>query len=196
MRLKQLLGIVLFAGARTMAADTVSQSGDDLATNQNSADAQKAGATTVSARPVARGGDSSIIEISGSGDDDDQGHEADAARRAVMDIPNSVLPGTFARRPPWARRREIMVRDAATAERTSRVWALQTTTVLRSPEHVVVLVTPTRSTDACATSRDERDCGQRRCHAARDCCAGTCCAGCHNSRKNSGEGRGSDALQV
>src|SRR6476661_2645138 len=94
MRLKQLLGIVLLAGVSAMAADTVSQSGDVLATNQNSAAAQKPGATTrIGKISVARGGDGLNIEISGSGPMTAKTMKLTHPDRVVVDIPNSVLQG-------------------------------------------------------------------------------------------------------
>ena len=104
MRLKQLLGIVLLAGVSAMAADTVSQSGDVLATNQNSAAAQKPGATTrIGKISVARGGDGLNIEISGSGPMTAKTMKLMHPDRVVVDIPNSVLQG---------RAREIPVNSA------------------------------------------------------------------------------------
>jgi type IV pilus assembly protein PilQ len=94
MRLKQLLGIVLLAGVSAMAADTVSQSGDVLVKNQNSAAAQKPGATTrISKISVARGGDGLNIEISGSGPMTAKTMKLTHPDRVVVDIPNSVLQG-------------------------------------------------------------------------------------------------------
>ena len=94
MRLKQLLGIVLLAGVSAMAADTVSQSGDVLVKNQNSAAAQKPGATTrISKISVARGGDGLNIEISGSGPMTAKTMRLTHPDRVVVDIPNSVLQG-------------------------------------------------------------------------------------------------------
>jgi type IV pilus assembly protein PilQ len=94
MRLKQLLGIVLLAGVSAMAADTVSQSGDVLATNQNNAAAQKPGATTrIGKISVARGGDGLNIEISGSGPMTARTMKLTHPDRVVVDIPNSVLQG-------------------------------------------------------------------------------------------------------
>src|SRR4051812_17486500 len=94
MRLKQLLGIVLLAGVSAMAADTVSQSGDVLATSQNSAAAQKPGATTrIGKISVARGGDGLNIEISGSGPMTAKTMKLTHPDRVVVDIPNSVLQG-------------------------------------------------------------------------------------------------------
>ena len=94
MRLKQLLGIVLLAGVSAMAADTVSQSGDVQVTNQNSAAAQKAGATTrIGKISVARGGDGLNIEISGSGPMTAKTMKLTHPDRVVVDIPNSVLQG-------------------------------------------------------------------------------------------------------
>jgi type IV pilus assembly protein PilQ len=94
MRLKQLLGIVLLAGVSAMAADTVSQSGDVLVKNQNSATAQKTGATArISKISVARGGDGLNIEISGSGPMTAKTMKLTHPDRVVVDIPNSVLQG-------------------------------------------------------------------------------------------------------
>src|SRR5438270_8155559 len=94
MRLKQLLGIVLLASVSAMAADTVSQSGDVLVANQNSAAAQKPGATTrIGKISVARGGDGLNIEISGSGPMTAKTMKLTHPDRVVMDIPNSVLQG-------------------------------------------------------------------------------------------------------
>ena len=94
MRLKQLLGIVLLAGVSAMAADTVSQSGDVLVKSQNSAAAQKPGATTrISKISVARGGDGLNIEISGSGPMTAKTMKLTHPDRVVVDIPNSVLQG-------------------------------------------------------------------------------------------------------
>jgi type IV pilus assembly protein PilQ len=94
MRLKQLLGIVLLAGVSAMAADTVSQSGDVQVTNQNSAAAQKPGATTrIGKISVARGGDGLNIEISGSGPMTAKTMKLTHPDRVVVDIPNSVLQG-------------------------------------------------------------------------------------------------------
>jgi len=77
-----------------MAADTVSQSGDVLATNQNSAAAQKPGATTrIGKISVARGGDGLNIEISGSGPMTARTMKLTHPDRVVVDIPNSVLQG-------------------------------------------------------------------------------------------------------
>jgi type IV pilus assembly protein PilQ len=94
MRLKQLLGIVLLASVSAMAADTVSQSGEVLVTNQNSAAAQKSGATTrIGKISVARGGDGLNIEISGSGPMTAKTMKLTHPDRVVVDIPNSVLQG-------------------------------------------------------------------------------------------------------
>ncbi|MFL6386833.1 MAG: type IV pilus secretin PilQ [Terriglobales bacterium] len=94
MRLKQLLGIVLLASVSAMAADTVSQSGDVQVTNQNSAAAQKPGATTrIGKISVARGGDGLNIEISGSGPMTAKTMKLTHPDRVVVDIPNSVLQG-------------------------------------------------------------------------------------------------------
>ncbi len=94
MRLKQLLGIVLLASVSAMAADTVSQSGDVQVTSQNSAAAQKPGATTrISKISVARGGDGLNIEISGSGPMTAKTMKLTHPDRVVVDIPNSVLQG-------------------------------------------------------------------------------------------------------
>ncbi len=94
MRLKQLLGIVLLASVSAMAADTVSQSGDVLVTSQNSAAAQKPGATTrIGKISVARGGDGLNIEISGSGPMTAKTMKLTHPDRVVVDIPNSVLQG-------------------------------------------------------------------------------------------------------
>jgi type IV pilus assembly protein PilQ len=94
MRLKQLLGIVLLASVSAMAADTVSQSGEVLVTNQNSAAAQKPGATTrIGKISVARGGDGLNIEISGSGPMTAKTMKLTHPDRVVVDIPNSVLQG-------------------------------------------------------------------------------------------------------
>jgi type IV pilus secretin PilQ/predicted competence protein len=94
MRLKQLLGIVLLASVSAMAADTVSQSGDVLVANQNSAAAQKPGATTrIGKISVARGGDGLNIEISGSGPMTAKTMKLTHPDRVVVDIPNSVLQG-------------------------------------------------------------------------------------------------------
>src|SRR5438270_4131292 len=94
MRLKQLLGIVLLASVSAMAADTVSQSGDVLVANQNSAAAQKPGATTrIGKISVARGGDGLNIEISGSGPMTARTMKLTHPDRIVVDIPNSELRG-------------------------------------------------------------------------------------------------------
>jgi type IV pilus assembly protein PilQ len=94
MRLKQLLGIVLLAGVTAMAADTVSQPSDVVVKNQNSAAAQKPGATTrIGKISVARGGDSLNIEISGSGPMTAKTMRLTHPDRVVVDIPNSVLQG-------------------------------------------------------------------------------------------------------
>ena len=94
MRLKQLLGIVLLAGVSAMAADTVSQPGDVQVKNQNSAAAQKPGATTrIGKISVARGGDGLNIEISGSGPMTAKTMKLTHPDRVVVDIPNSVLQG-------------------------------------------------------------------------------------------------------
>lgn len=94
MRLKQLLGIVLLASVSAMAADTVSQPSDVLVKNQNSAAAQKPGATTrIGKITVARGGDGLNIEISGSGPMTAKTMKLTHPDRVVVDIPNSVLQG-------------------------------------------------------------------------------------------------------
>src|SRR5258707_12602338 len=94
MRLKQLLGIVLLASVTAMAADTVSQPSDVVVKNQNSAAAQKPGATTrIGKISVARGGDGLNIEISGSGPMTAKTMRLTHPDRVVVDIPNSVLKG-------------------------------------------------------------------------------------------------------
>jgi type IV pilus assembly protein PilQ len=94
MRLKQLLGIVLLASVSAMATDTVSQLGDVQVTSQNSAAAQKPGATTrIGKISVARGGDGLNIEISGSGPMTAKTMKLTHPDRVVVDIPNSVLQG-------------------------------------------------------------------------------------------------------
>src|SRR6478609_282630 len=121
MRLKQLLGIVLLAGVSAMAADTVSQSGDVLATNQNSAAAQKPGATTrIGKISVARGGDGLNIEISGSGPMTAKTMKLTHPDRVVVDIPNSVLQGR-AREIPVNTSDVKTVRAARYQEGTTRV---------------------------------------------------------------------------
>src|SRR6478609_6491408 len=121
MRLKQLLGIVLLAGVSAMAADTVSQSGDVLATNQNSAAAQKPGATTrIGKISVARGGDGLNIEISGSGPMTAKTMKLTHPDRVVVDIPNSVLQGR-AREIPVNTGDVKTVRAARYQEGTTRV---------------------------------------------------------------------------
>jgi type IV pilus assembly protein PilQ len=94
MRLKQLLGIVLLASVSAMAADTVSQPSDVLVKSQNSAAAQKPGATTrIGKISVARGGDGLNIEICGSGPMTARTMKLTHPDRVVVDIPNSVLQG-------------------------------------------------------------------------------------------------------
>src|SRR5438270_5576751 len=121
MRLKQLLGIVLLASVSAMAADTVSQSGDVQVTNQNSAAAQKPGATTrIGKISVARGGDGLNIEISGSGPMTARTMKLTHPDRVVVDIPNSVLQGR-AREIPVNSSDVKTVRAARYQEGTTRV---------------------------------------------------------------------------
>jgi type IV pilus assembly protein PilQ len=104
MRLKQLLGILLLASVSAMAADTVSQLGGVLVKNQDSAAAQRAGATTrIGKISVARGSDGLNIEISGSGPMTAKTMKLTHPDRVVVDIPNSVLQG---------RAREIQVNSS------------------------------------------------------------------------------------
>jgi type IV pilus secretin PilQ/predicted competence protein len=94
MRLKQLLGILLLASVSAMAADTVSQPGGVRVKNQDSAAAQRAGATTrIGKISVARGSDGLNIEISGSGPMTAKTMKLTHPDRVVVDIPNSVLQG-------------------------------------------------------------------------------------------------------
>jgi type IV pilus assembly protein PilQ len=93
MRLKQLLGIVLLASVSAMAADTVSQPGDVLVKNQDSAAAQKVVATRIGKVSVARESDGLNIEISGSGPMTAKTMKLTHPDRVVVDIPNSVLQG-------------------------------------------------------------------------------------------------------
>ena len=104
MRLKQLLGILLLASVSAMAADTVSQLGGVLVKNQDSAAAQRTGATTrIGKISVARGSDGLNIEISGSGPMTAKTMKLTHPDRVVVDIPNSVLQG---------RAREIQVNSS------------------------------------------------------------------------------------
>jgi type IV pilus assembly protein PilQ len=122
MRLKQLLGIVLLASVSAMAAGTVSQLGDVLVTNQDSAaTAQKAGATTrIGKISVARGSDGLNIEISGSGPMTAKTMKLTHPDRVVVDIPNSVLQGR-AREIPVNSSDVKSVRVARYQEGTTRV---------------------------------------------------------------------------
>jgi type IV pilus assembly protein PilQ len=122
MRLKQLLGIVLLASVSAMAAGTVSQLGDVLVTNQDSAAAaQKAGATTrIGKISVARGRDGLNIEISGSGPMTAKTMKLTHPDRVVVDIPNSVLQGR-AREIPVNSSDVKSVRVARYQEGTTRV---------------------------------------------------------------------------
>src|SRR5579864_7833709 len=99
MRIRQLLGIVLLAGASAMAAATVSQLGDVQAKSQDgaavvaTATTHKAAATRIRDVSVARGSDALNIEINGSGPMTAKTMKLSNPDRVVVDIPNSLLQG-------------------------------------------------------------------------------------------------------
>ena len=199
MRLKQLLGIVLLASVSAMAADTVSQSGDVLVKNQTALLHKNRERRRVLARFLSpSGGDGVKHRDQRQRPDDGQDHEADSPRPRCRGHPEFSPPGTCARNSGQQRRRENRYAWGATRkERPALWWTWRKCAISRLPRKETSWLWHARSsTSKPAPLPAMKEAVVTRRRRAANCCAGTCCASRHNRRKDSGEGRGSHALQV